>query len=63
MLFRSYSYKKTRHIKNACPDLNKVTPIKEDYSENTNNLEVSNKDTNFYLLSNKEYNINKSGKA
>jgi hypothetical protein len=50
-------------MKNTCPNLNKVTPIKENYSENANNSETSNKDTNSYLLSNKKYNINKSGKA
>ena len=50
-------------MKNACPNLNKVAPIKENYSENTNNSEIGNKDTNSYLLSDKEYNINKSGKA
>jgi hypothetical protein len=50
-------------MKNACPNLNKIAPIKEDYSENTNNLEASNKNTNSYLLSNKKYNINESGKA
>ena len=38
-------------------------PIKENYLENTNNLEASNKDADFYLLSNKKYNINKLGKA
>ena len=37
--------------------------IKKDYLENTNNLEIDNKNINFYLLSNKKYNINKSGKA
>jgi hypothetical protein len=50
-------------MKNAYPNLNKVIPIKKNYSENTNNLEASNKNTNSYLLSNKKYNINKSGKA
>ena len=38
-------------------------PIKENYSENTNNLEANNKNTDFYLLSNKKYNINKLGKV
>ena len=38
-------------------------PIKENYLENTNNLEAGNKNTNFYLLSNKKYNINKLEKA
>jgi hypothetical protein len=38
-------------------------PIKENYLENTNNLEAGNKNADFYLLSNKEYNINKLGKA
>ena len=38
-------------------------PIKKNYLENTNNLEISNKNINFYLLSNKKYNINKLGKA
>jgi hypothetical protein len=50
-------------MKNACPDLNKVAPIEEDYSENANDLEAGNKDTDSHLLSDKEYNINKSGKA
>jgi hypothetical protein len=50
-------------MKNAYPDSNKVIPIKEDYLGKANDLEADNKDTNFYLLSNKEYNINKSGKA
>jgi hypothetical protein len=50
-------------MKNTYSDLNKVISIKENYLENTNNLEAGNKNTNFYLLSNKKYNINKSGKA
>jgi hypothetical protein len=50
-------------MKNACPNLNKVIFIKENYLENTNNLEISNKNTDFYLLFNKKYNINKSRKA
>ena len=50
-------------MKNTYSDLNKVISIKKDYLENTNNLEVDNKDINSYLLSNKEYNINKLGKA
>jgi hypothetical protein len=50
-------------MKNACSNLNKIIPIKENYSENTNNSEAGNKDTDSYLLSNKKYNINKSGKA
>jgi hypothetical protein len=50
-------------MKNAYPDLNKVISIKEDYSENANNSKAGNKDTDSYLLFNKEYNINKSGKA
>jgi hypothetical protein len=50
-------------MKNIYPNLNKIAFIKENYSENTNNLEASNKNTNFYLLSNKKYNINKSEKA
>jgi hypothetical protein len=40
-------------MKNACSNLNKVISIKENYSENANNLEAGNKDTDFYLLSNK----------
>jgi hypothetical protein len=50
-------------MKNTCPNLNKVIPIKENYSENTNNSEAGNKNINSYLLSDKEYNINKSRKA
>jgi hypothetical protein len=50
-------------MKNTYLNLNKVISIKENYLENTNNLEAGNKDTNSYLLFNKEYNINKSGKA
>jgi hypothetical protein len=50
-------------MKNACSDSNKVTLIKENYLGKANNLEADNKNTDFYLLSNKEYNINKSGKA
>jgi hypothetical protein len=50
-------------MKNAYLNLNKVTPIKENYSENANNSEAGNKNTDSHLLSNKEYNINKSGKA
>jgi hypothetical protein len=50
-------------MKNTCPNFNKIISIKKNYLENTNNLEASNKDINSYLLSNKEYNINKSGKA
>jgi hypothetical protein len=50
-------------MKNTYPNLNKVISIKEDYLENTNNLEIGNKNTNSYLLSDKKYNINKSGKA
>jgi hypothetical protein len=50
-------------MKNTCSNFNKIIPIKEDYLENTNNLEAGNKDTDSYLLSDKEYNINKSRKA
>jgi hypothetical protein len=50
-------------MKNTYSNLNKIISIKENYSENTNNLETDNKNTDFYLLSNKEYNINKLGKA
>jgi hypothetical protein len=50
-------------MKNIYPNFNKIIPIKENYSEKANNLEKNNKNTNFYLLSNKKYNINKSGKA
>jgi hypothetical protein len=50
-------------MKNTYSNLNKVISIKENYLENTNNLEISNKNTDFYLLSDKEYNINKSGKV
>jgi hypothetical protein len=50
-------------MKNTCLNSNKVIFIKEDYLGKANNLEANNKDTNFYLLSNKEYNINKLGKA
>ena len=50
-------------MKNTCPDFNKIILIKENYLGKANNLEANNKDTNSYLLSNKEYNINKSGKA
>jgi hypothetical protein len=50
-------------MKNICSNFNKVISIKENYLENTNNSEVDNKNTNSYLLSNKKYNINKSGKA
>jgi hypothetical protein len=50
-------------MKNAYPDFNKVIFIKKNYLGKANNLEINNKDTNSYLLSNKEYNINKSGKA
>jgi hypothetical protein len=50
-------------MKNAYPDSNKVILIKEDYLGKANNLEANNKDTNSYLLFNKEYNINESGKA
>jgi hypothetical protein len=50
-------------MKNACPNSNKIILIKENYLGKANNLEVDNENTDFYLLSNKEYNINKSGKA
>jgi hypothetical protein len=50
-------------MKNAYSNLNKIISIKENCLENTNNLKASNKDTDSYLLFNKEYNINKSGKA
>ena len=50
-------------MKNTCPDFNKVTLIKENYLEKANNSGINNKNTNSYLLSNKKYNINKSGKA
>jgi hypothetical protein len=50
-------------MKNTYLNLNKVISIKENYLENTNNLETDNKNTDFYLLSNKKYNINKLGKA
>jgi hypothetical protein len=50
-------------MKNTCPDLNKVVSIKENYLENADNSEAGNKNTDSHLLSDKEYNINKSGKA
>jgi hypothetical protein len=50
-------------MKNACPNLNKVAPIKEDYSENANDSEAGNEDADSYLLSNEEYDVNESGKA
>jgi hypothetical protein len=50
-------------MKNTCSNSNKVISIKENYLGKANNLETDNKNTDFYLLSNKEYNINKSGKA
>jgi hypothetical protein len=50
-------------MKNACPNSNKVVFIKENYLGKANNLKANNKNTNSYLLSNKKYNINKSGKA
>jgi hypothetical protein len=50
-------------MKSTCPDFNKVIPIKKDYLERTNNSGINNKNTNSYLLSNKKYNINKSGKV
>jgi hypothetical protein len=37
--------------------------IKKNYLKKANNLEANNKDINFYLLFNKKYKINKSGKA
>jgi hypothetical protein len=50
-------------MKSTYPNFNKVISIKENYLERANNLGINNKDTNFYLLSNKEYNINKLGKV
>jgi hypothetical protein len=50
-------------MKSTYSDFNKVIPIKENYLEKANNSGIDNKNTNFYLLSNKEYNINKSGKV
>jgi hypothetical protein len=50
-------------MKNAYSNSNKIILIKENYLGKANNLEINNENTNFYLLSNKEYNINKSGKA
>jgi hypothetical protein len=50
-------------MKSACPDFNKVIFIKENYLEKANNSGIDNKNTNSYLLSNKEYNINESGKV
>jgi hypothetical protein len=50
-------------MKSTYPDFNKVILIKENYLEKANNLGVNNENTNFYLLSNKKYNINKSGKV
>jgi hypothetical protein len=50
-------------MKNACPNSNKVILIKENYLGKANDLEADNKDTDSYLLFNKEYNVNKSGKA
>jgi hypothetical protein len=50
-------------MKNTCPNFNKIILIKENYLGKANNLEADNKNTDFYLLSNKEYNINKLGKA
>jgi hypothetical protein len=50
-------------MKNTCPNLNKIISIKENYLENTNNSKANNEDTDSYLLSDKKYNINKSGKA
>ena len=44
-------------MKSTCSNFNKVIFIKENY------LEIDNKNTNFYLLSNKKYNINKSRKV
>jgi hypothetical protein len=50
-------------MKSTYSDFNKVILIKENYLEKANNLEINNKNTNFYLLFNKKYNINKSGKV
>jgi hypothetical protein len=50
-------------MKSACPNFNKVTLIKEDYLEKANNSGINNKNTNSYLLSNKKYDINESGKV
>jgi hypothetical protein len=50
-------------MKSTCPDFNKVALIKENYLEKANNSGINNEDTDSYLLSNKEYNINKSGKV
>ena len=50
-------------MKSTCLNFNKVIPIKEDYLEKANNSEIDNKNTCSYLLSNKKYNINKSGKV
>jgi hypothetical protein len=50
-------------MKSTCPNFNKIIFIKENYLEKANKLGVNNKNTNFYLLSNKKYNINKSGKV
>ena len=58
-----YSYRKPKYIKNTCSNFNKIIFIKENYLEKANNLEINNKNINFYLLSNKKYNINKSGKV
>jgi hypothetical protein len=58
-----YSYGKPRHVKSACPDFNKVTPIKENYLERADDSGVDNEDTDSHLLSNEEYNVNESGKV
>ena len=50
-------------MKNTCSNSNKVILIKENYLGKANNLEINNKNTSFYLLSNKKYNINKLRKV
>jgi hypothetical protein len=52
-----------KYIRNIYFNFNKIIFIKKNYLEKANNLEANNKNINFYLLFNKKYNINKSGKV
>jgi hypothetical protein len=58
-----YSCGKPGHMKNACPDSNKVAPIEEDCSGKADDSEADDEDADSHLLSDEEYDVDESGKA
>jgi hypothetical protein len=50
-------------VKSACPDFNKVAPIKEDYLERADDSGVDDEDADSHLLSDEEYDVDESGKV